>query len=185
MSTESAFHQWVGHVGQRLAAGDSARDVFLGLLRSGADANAAAVAVCVTAGSTYMEAVERLRDFNGLWDALEPGEEDVAADLLDGHGYFEPDATLDDHQQATLANLQAALRTVRGVPSGYAVKLHTQLRTGHLPEAFLHMERLGGQRWADNTHFWTAMHQAGQTLALDRDDVVQAQARCRERAANS
>ena len=185
MPPESAYQQWVGSAGQRLAAGDSARDVLVGLLRNGVDPDTAAVAVCVAAGSTHVEAVRRLREFDGLWDMLEAGEEDIAADLLHSHRYFEPDAALDSHQQTTLANLQAVLKTIPGVPSGYAVTLYNQLRAGHLTEAFLSLERVDGQRWADNAHFWTAMHRAGQTLTPDRDDVTQAQMRCQERVARS
>ncbi|GGR04367.1 hypothetical protein GCM10010168_21760 [Actinoplanes ianthinogenes] len=164
MLSEPADTPWAEPAGRRLAEGNGVRAVFLSLLRDGAEPDAAAIAVCVAAGSGRKEAVDRLGQFSGLWEALQPGEEADGVDLLIAHGYFEPDVALDDRQQAALAHLHAALQAVPGVPSGAAASLSTQLRTGRLVEARQQLERLGGQRWSDNTRFWTAMRQADEIL---------------------
>jgi hypothetical protein len=74
--------------------------------------------------------------------------------------------TGDDRQQAARASLQAALRSVPALPSGLAMSLSTQLRTGRLAEAFLRLKHFGKQRLPDNTYFWAAMHKASGFLDL-------------------
>jgi hypothetical protein len=169
VSPGSVIPAWIDCASRRLATGDDIGKVFLGLLSDGAVPDDAAVAVCVAAGSRRQEAVERLRDFAGLWGGLEPGEEPDGVDLLIAHGYFEADAVLDDQQQAALTYLGAALKAVSGIPSGFAASLFTKLRTGRLVEAFRQLERLGAQRWPDNTCFWSAMRPASEILQPSRN----------------
>ncbi|BEL04576.1 hypothetical protein Q0Z83_027670 [Actinoplanes sichuanensis] len=164
MPPESVDASWLEAARQQLAWGDGVRAAYLALVRDGAGPEAAATAVCVAAGSTAAEAIDRLREFEGLWDALEPGDEDIGADLLMMYGYFEPDATLDDRQQAALVHLHAALGSVPGLPSGSALALSIRLRTGRLAEAHRLLERLGGVRWPDDIAFWAALRRAGEIL---------------------
>jgi hypothetical protein len=166
MSAESVDPAWVGSTRRRLAAGDGIPAVVLGLLGDGGTPDEAAIAVCVAAGSTHEEAVERLRQFTGLWDDLEPGEEADGVDLLVEFGYFVPDAVLDEQQQEAVASMRAALATVPGWPSGSAFSLSTRLRTGHLAQAFAEMEHVGVRRWPDHTPFWDAMRRAGEILDI-------------------
>ncbi|MEU8816644.1 hypothetical protein [Actinoplanes sp. NPDC048796] len=159
--------RWVESAGRGLAEGDGVRATFLHLLRDGADPDAAAIAVCVAAGSRREEAVDRLRQFAGLWDAFPPEREADGVDLLVLLGYFEPDAVLDDRHQAALAHLRAALRSVVGIPSGSAATLSIHLRTGRLVDAYRQLEHLGDRRWPGNAQFWAAMRQAGQIIEPD------------------
>ncbi|WP_430792001.1 hypothetical protein [Actinoplanes sp. G11-F43] len=156
-------------VGRRLAAGELPGDVFLGLWNGGAEPRDAAIAVCVACGATPEEAERRIREFDDLWDFLEPGEEADGADLLTRHGYFRPDAVLDERQRIVLSRLHAAVDVVRGVPSGYAVGLFTRFRTGDLDGAYHHLERMGRRMWPDDQRFWAAMASARELLATDLD----------------
>ncbi len=160
MSAEPVDPRRVEAAAQRIVAGQDIRTAFLALLADGTTPDGAAAAVCVAFGSPADEAVARLRTFAGLWDALGPGEEAEGVDLLIERGYFEPDVTGDERQQAARASLQAAVRAVPALPSGLAVSLSTQLRTGRHAEAFLCLERLGRRRWPDNASFWAAMREA-------------------------
>ncbi|WP_433796524.1 hypothetical protein [Actinoplanes sp. CA-252034] len=169
MPAEPVDAPWAESAARRLADGDDVRAAFLGLLRDGASPAVAAVAVCVAAGSTHEEAVDRLQQFTSLWEVIQPGEEALGVDLMISHGYFEADVALDARQQAALVHLQAALRSVPGVPSGPAIGLGTRLRTGRLVEAHRQLERLGHVRWPGNTRFWAAMGRAGETLGLAPD----------------
>ncbi|MEV6969096.1 hypothetical protein AB0M47_28670 [Hamadaea sp. NPDC051192] len=167
---------------EQLASGVAAPDAFVKLLFAGVGPAEAAVAVCVAAGSPRADAQRRLEAFEGLWDAIEPGEEAEAADVLAVHGYFEPDATLSKDQQEIAARLRVVLTTIEGVPGGYAVTLWKDLRTGRLKNAFLQMESLGSVRWKENKAFWIAMCQAGEAFTDDDVGLGAARRRCRERA---
>ncbi|WP_027344189.1 hypothetical protein [Hamadaea tsunoensis] len=164
-----------------LASGAGASDTFVCLVGAGVAPAEAAVAVCVAAGSPRADAERRLEEFDGLWDLMEVGEEADAADVLARHGYFEPDATLSNDQQEIVALLHTVLTTVKGVPSGYAVTLFKDLRTGRLVKAFLQLEWLGGIRWKENREFWIAMCRAGEAFADDDAALDSARQRCLER----
>jgi hypothetical protein len=169
MPPEPVDPRWVELARRRLTAGNEVHAVLVDLLRDGAAPDAAAIAVCVAAGSSREEAVERLRQFAGLWDVIQPGEEADGVDLLIAHGYFEPDAALDERQQSARAYLRAALSALPAIPSGFAFSLSTRIRTGRLVEAYQKLENLGGRRWPDNARFWAAMRRAGEILDPDSD----------------
>ncbi len=136
--------------------------------------------MCVAAGSPRADAQRRLEEFGGLWDLIEADEEADAADLLARHGYFDPDVTLNEDQQEIASRLRAVLGTVEGVPSGYAVTLFNDLRTGRLVKAFLRLESLGSMRWRENRAFWIAMCRAGEAFEDDHANLDAARQRCHE-----
>jgi hypothetical protein len=165
----------------RLVPGTAASEVFVHMLTEGVDPRRAAIAVCVAAGSPRSQAELRLQMVDGIWELVEPGEEDLIAEALDAHGYFEPDAVLTEREHAIVANLNAAWIASGGIPSGYAVGISRDMRTGRLAQAFVRLEALGAVRWTSNTEFWTAMCRAADHM-LDNDSAVDAaRQRCFER----
>lgn len=168
----------------RLAAGSHPVEVFTTMVDDGAAPRQAAVIICIAAGTRRRDAEQRLTAFDDLWEAMHAGDEHDVATLLHMHGYFDPDAVLDDAEVAIATQMYAALDLVDGVPSGHAISLYRNLRTGRLADAFLQLERLGTSRWATNRHYWAALSRAGDRLPPDRDDVAAAQQRCRERLFN-
>ncbi|MEV0394156.1 hypothetical protein [Polymorphospora rubra] len=185
MTTRPGEESLVAFARARLAAGDDAPAVFLELVSGEAAPPDAAIAVCVAAGSSRADAESRLEQFEGLWEIFEPGEEGDAAYLLAVGGYFEPDAVLGEDEQEAVAQLNAVLTTVSGIPSGFAAGYLRDLRTGRLVEAFLRLERLGTIRWADNPRFWAAMCRAGRTFPDGHADLDAARQRCYERVTAS
>jgi hypothetical protein len=170
----------------QLAADVTPAEVFLGFVLDDVEYPQAAIAVCVAAGASKAEAHERLQDFGGLWDELQPGDEADAAEVLQTLGYFEPNAVLNPREQVVASALRDAIGAFGGIPSGYAAGLWRQLRTGRLATVFVGLEKLGGGRPSDERAFWASMRAAADLLDTDQgeDGLREAIRRCRERGAD-
>jgi hypothetical protein len=148
----------------RLADGRSQGEAYRDLVATGSNRRRAAIAVCVAGGTELAEAEERMLAHDDIWPLLEDGDDSAAADLLELHGYFDLEVELDDHHNAIASLLRQALSEVGSVPSGFAIGLGRQFRTGRLREAYESMNDFGRQRYRDNERFWALMDQAVRAL---------------------